>query len=86
MSIEQHTGPDAASESSDAALAHVLGDLTRAVLDLPDAGVELPETGAAAVLDDLAPVLEEPATDPAAEPARERRPGMLLNELSFLDD
>ena len=84
MSIEQHTGPDAASESSDAALAHVLGDLTRAVLDLPDAdaAADVPETGAAAVLDDLAPVLEEPAT----EPARERRPGMLLNELSFLDD
>lgn len=83
MSIEQHTGPDAASESADAALAHVLADLTRAVLDLPAAAPPAPASGP-----DLGPdpeAEEQPEPQPDEGPER-RRPGTLLHELSFLDD
>lgn len=79
MSIEQHTGPDAASESSDAALAHVLADLTRAVLDLPADAPPAPASGP-----DPEPE-GQPEPQPDEGPER-RRPGTLLHELSFLDD
>jgi hypothetical protein len=71
MSIEQHTGPDTAPEPSGAALAHVLADLTRAVLDLPPAESQ---------------TQLEQQLDPEPDPLRARRPGTLLHELSFLDD
>lgn len=96
MSIEQHTGPDPhdapdptpaaapapTSQPADvgAALARLLHGLTTAVLALPtdehDTDTHPDDADA-----------ESPATDetPAA-PARERRTGSLLAELTFLDD
>lgn len=87
MSIEQHTGPDPhdgpdpTSVPADAgtALARLLHGLTTAVLALPtdDHATDIH-------LEDDA---ESPVTDEApAAPARERRTGSLLAELTFLDD
>lgn len=87
MSIEQHTGPDPhegldptpAPADVGAALARLLHGLTTAVLALPtdEHATDIhPEDDA-----------ESPVTDEApAAPARERRTGSLLSELTFLDD
>lgn len=96
MSIEQHTSPDphdgpdptpaaapdpsATPADAGAALARLLHGLTTAVLTLPtdehDADTHLDSADA-----------ESPETDEApAAPARERRTGSLLAELTFLDD
>ena len=83
MSIEQHTGPDPhegpdqTPADAGAALARLLHGLTTAVLALPA------DSHDADPRDDT----ESPETDKApAAPARERRTGSLLAELTFLDD
>ncbi len=85
MSIEQHTGPDPhdgpaptpAPADAGEALACLLHGLTTAVLALPA------DSHDADPRDDAG----SPATDEApAAPARERRTGSLLAELTFLDD
>jgi hypothetical protein len=79
MGIEKHELPHPPSAEAGADLARLLDGLTRTVLDLPD---EAPVQVEAEVAQEV-PV-EEPA--PIPEPRAERRPGNVLNELSFLDD
>ena len=77
MGIEKHELPHPPPAEAGADLARLLDGLTRTVLDLPD------EAPVEAEVAPEAPV-EEPA--PIPEPRVERRPGNVLNELSFLDD
>ena len=92
MSIEQHTGPDphegpaptpaptATATDAGAALARLLHGLTTAVLALP-ADEHRSDTH-----DDNADAESTETDEAPAAPARERRTGSLLAELTFLDD
>ena len=80
MGIEKHELPPPPPAEAGAELARLLDGLTRTVLDLPD---EAPVQAPVEQMAREAPV-EEPA--PIPEPRAERRPGNVLNELSFLDD
>ena len=79
MGIEKHDIPPPPPAEAGADLARLLDGLTRVVLDLPDEVPvqEAPEAEVAAPVEEAAPI---------PEPRAERRPGNVLNELSFLDD